>query len=234
MIDIHNHALCGMDDGAKNLQESAAMLRDAAEQGIEAVILTPHCRRGMFAYDIEKMRVEYEALEELAREIGIAIYPGCEYYADSAMVHAFQTGRCHTLADGDYVLTEYGYQTEYSCIRQYTQQVLANGYIPVIAHVERYTCIQKTPKLCAELSEMGAWIQLNADSVLGIDGRRLKHVCKKLLQAEWADMIASDAHGIKERCSHMRQCFAYVAKKYGERYADRLFYRNPQKVIENR
>lgn len=233
LIDIHNHSLCGVDDGAEHMQESLAMLKDAHRQGIEAIVLTPHYRHGMFAYEKKEIEKQYDALRKAAEAMGMGVCLGCEYHVNSEVVHAFQTGRCHSLADGDYVLTEYSYQTEYSYIQQYTQQLLACGYIPVIAHVERYGCIQKKSKLCAELSAMGAWIQVNADSVLGMEGRAMKHVSRKLLKSGLADVIASDAHDIKHRPNRMRQCYEYVAQKYGEKYADTLFYWNPRKIIED-
>ena len=60
MIDIHCHLLYGVDDGAEDRQMSVAMLKDAAKQGISAVILTPHYRQGMFKYPLEEIRVEQE------------------------------------------------------------------------------------------------------------------------------------------------------------------------------
>lgn len=233
MIDIHNHSLFAVDDGAKDMEESVEMLRYAYAQGVEAVILTPHYRHGMFSYPKERIAENYEALSVEAENIGIRLYLGCEYHADSNIVDAFTTGRCATLAGGDYVLTEYSYGTEYSAMLQYTRQLLSCGYIPVIAHVERYACIQKKPKLCGELSDLGAYIQMNADSVLGIDGRQLEHVCRKLLKGGFADMIGSDAHGVHQRQSHLGQCYEYVLKKYGEADADRLFYKNAKRVLEN-
>lgn len=236
LIDLHNHSLCCVDDGAQNLQESVLMLKEAVRQGVEAVVLTPHYRHGMFAYHREEIEKQYQRLVEAAEAEGIEaeLYLGCEYHVNSEVFDAFRTGRCRTLAGGDYVLTEYAYQSEYSAMVQHTRQLLSGGYIPVIAHVERYGCIQKKPVLCEELSDMGAWIQINADSILGLEDRGLKRVCKKILKNGWADIVASDTHGIKERTNHLAQCREYVEQKYGERYADKLFYQNPRKIIENR
>lgn len=230
-IDIHNHSLYGVDDGAKTYEDSVAMLKEAYRQHIEAVVLTPHYRHGMFGYPKERVERHFEKLKEAADTIGIRIYLGCEYHVDSDIVENMGNGRCHTLAGGDYVLTEYSGETEYSKIEKYTRQLLSNGYLPVIAHVERYACFLKKPALCAELSDMGALIQINADSVLGMDGRMAAHFTKKLLKHEWADIVASDTHDMRERANHMEQCFQYVAKKYGESYAKWLFYRNPEKII---
>lgn len=130
-------------------------------------------------------------------------------------------------------MTEYSYDTEYSYIYEQTKKLLSCGYIPVVAHVERYACFLKKPKLCMELSNTGAYIQVNADSILGIDGRAGERFCRKILKNQWVDIVASDAHGEETRACHLGRCMEYVAKKYGEDYAGRIFEENPRKVIED-
>lgn len=233
-IDIHNHTLFGVDDGAKTLEESLKLLSDAKRQGAESVILTPHYRHGMFDYPLKRIQAHFEELTAASADIGIQLHLGCEYHVNRDMIDAFRTGRCLTLAGGDYVLTEYSQVSEYSFIIEQTQHLLSCGYFPVIAHVERYACLLKKPVLCAELSNMGAMIQINADSVLGLDGRAAEKFCKKLLKHEWADVIASDTHDRKERACHMAECQALVTKKYGSEYAHILFAANPKRIINNR
>lgn len=131
------------------------------------------------------------------------------------------------------MLTEYSHDTEYSYICGQTKKLLAYGYIPVVAHVERYACFMKKPKLCLELSNTGAYIQVNADSILGMGGRAEEKLCRKLLKNQWADIVASDAHGTEKRACHLGKCREYVAKKYGEDYAELLFRRNPKKIVED-
>ena len=232
VIDIHNHTLFGVDDGPETIEESIEMLSQAKRQGVDAVIFTPHYRHGMFAYPKDRITDHFEQLQNVAEDFGVMIYLGCEYHVDSYMVEAFQNEKCFPLADGDYVLTEYSHDTEYSYIVQNTQKLIHCGYIPVIAHAERYRCFFSAPKRCGEIQNMGAFIQLNADDVLGKAGWQMAHVCKKVLKNEWADLIASDAHGVTERASHLGECRALILKKYGHEYADRLFYENAKKIIE--
>lgn len=71
MIDIHCHLLYGVDDGAKTIEESVAMLEAAKEQGISAMILTPHYRHGMFAYPKEEIEEHFRILEPYAQKLGI-------------------------------------------------------------------------------------------------------------------------------------------------------------------
>jgi protein-tyrosine phosphatase len=78
---------------------------------------------------------------------------------------------------------------------------------------------------------MGALVQVNADAVLGLEGRGTKKLCRILLKNDLVDLIASDSHGIHERACHMRQCCDYVAKKYGPERAQRLFCETPGQIL---
>lgn len=233
-IDIHNHTLFGVDDGPDDIQESIVMLKEAASQGIRKMILTPHYRHGMFRYSLEDVEQNFTELKTRAEaeHIGITLYLGCEYHVDSDILEHIQGGRVHTLADTDYVLTEYSHSTSYADMKRYTHELIAAGYQPVIAHIERYECIGNKPQLAKELSEMGALIQINADSTLGIDGKYLEKICKKLLKIKVADIVSSDAHGIKDRANHMERCYQYICKKFGESYAVDLFYTKPNTITD--
>lgn len=81
---------------------------------------------------------------------------------------------------------------------------------------------------------MGALIQLNADSVMGRNGFRVKCFCHRLLTEQKVHFIASDAHDIHRRPPLLRDCFLQIHKKYGAEYAARVFYHNAQALIENR
>jgi protein-tyrosine phosphatase len=186
----------------------------------------------MFAYPVEDIAGNFLVLKEKAASLGVNVYLGCEYHVNSEIIDNIGSGRVHTLADTDYVLTEYSYSSEFSYIKEYTARLLSCGYIPVVAHAERYGCFQKKPELAREIKSMGAMIQVNADSVLGIDGGGLKKTCKQLLKKRIADIVASDAHGTDERSTHMLDCYNYICKKFDEGYAEELFYENAQRIID--
>ena len=234
MIDIHNHTLYGVDDGSASLKQSLDMLREAKRQGIDDVILTPHYRYGMFPYDTERVTEHFAILKREAEQAGIDIrlYLGCEYHVNSHFFDYMEEGRTKTLADTNYVLAEYGYSTEYSYICDMTREMGAYGYIPVIAHVERYECFIKKPGLLYELREMGAMIQINANSILGMDGRTAEKTTRKILKHELADIVASDTHDMAERRNMMGACRKLIEEKYSPAYARELFEINPAKVLE--
>ena len=129
MIDIHCHLLCGVDDGAKSLEESQEMLKIAASQNINKIILTPHRRHGMFAYPVEAIDSQYKILKECGQKLGVELYLGTEYHVDSDMINSFKSGRCHTLAGGRYMLTEYSHVSEYTFIKTMTKEsIFINKY----------------------------------------------------------------------------------------------------------
>lgn len=231
MIDIHCHALYGVDDGAKDLEESLAMLRDAKEQGMKALILTPHLRHGMFPYPKERILRHFKTLEPKANALGLTLYLGCEHHISSQALDELQKGVCFSLAEGDWVLAEYSFETPYSEIKASLRELVSCGYIPVIAHAERYHCFQKTPESLRELSDAGAMIQLNADSILGIAGRMEAKTARKLLKVQLAHFVASDAHGAFQRKNRLGECRRFVEAKYKEAYARELFVENPRKII---
>ncbi len=231
LIDMHCHLLFGVDDGPKEIAESIKMLDVASEQGISHMILTPHYRYGRFPYYVETIRENFAKIKPEADARGIQIYLGCEYRVNSYMIEYMESLRTLPLAGSEYVLCEYSKETEASYIEEHTEELLSYGYIPVIAHVERYACSQDIEFL-QELQKSGAMIQVNADAVLGIDGRGVKNLCKKALKNGCVDMIASDSHGSEYRRNHLGDCYQEVSKHYGEAVAQRLFIENPGKILD--
>lgn len=233
MVDIHCHLLYGVDDGAATIEESVKMLQHAKNQGVTAIILTPHYRHGMFAHPNEKIAAHFSELLPLAGQLGIELALGTEYHVNSQIGEALQSGRCRTLAESGYVLSEYSHNSEFTYLYQMTEELLRCGYVPVIAHAERYACLVQEPSRVKELRRLGAWIQLNADAVLGLEGRAPKRFCKRLIAGDCADVIASDSHGANRRVCHLAECRGYLIKKFDAETADRLLLRNPTMIWRN-
>jgi protein-tyrosine phosphatase len=231
MIDIHCHLLYGVDDGAQTFEQSVAMMRAAREQGVEIIILTPHYRHGMFAYPQETIWEHYTSLGPIAKELGMLLALGTEYHMDTNIIESLERGRCRTLGGSRYVLCEFSYSSDFSYLCTMTQELVLHGYIPVIAHAERCGCLVADPVRSNRLRELGAWIQLNADAVLGLEGQAAKRFCKKLLREDYVDVIASDSHGLTKRACHLGKCRQVLSNKFGEEYVGKLFYGNPAKII---
>ena len=137
------------------------------------------------------------------------------------------------MAGSRYVLIEFSMNDLFPTIRNYVYELITHGYQPIIAHVERYFCCQKMEKI-QELKDMGALIQVNAGSVLGEEGWKLKKFCLELMKKDLIDFIASDTHNTSDRKLNLKKCASYVTKKMGKQYAERIFFNNPLNILKNR
>jgi len=232
IIDVHCHILSGVDDGAKTLEESKKMLEMEYAQGVRTIIATPHYRRHMFQYSKEKVEEQYKQLQEVAAKVGdgLKLVLGCEYYAEQDMVERLNNDKCYTIAGTRHVLTEFSSATEYSFMRECIYALISNGYIPIIAHVERYVALKKNQ--IKELVELGALMQLNADSILGKKGHKVKKFCQNMMKEDLLNFVGTDAHGIRERAPRIAKCARYVEKKMGQDYAQKIFINNPAEILK--
>ena len=231
MIDIHCHILYGVDDGSPDYETSCGMIDCLADEGVSAIIATPHYRHQMFLYPVQQIEEAFFHLSAYAAARQITLFPGCEYHVNHDIFSHLENGRVHTLADTDYVLTEYSYTSELARILDYTQELVMRGWRPIIAHAERYEVFQRKPRLAEEVIHQGAQIQVNADSVLGLDGRGIRKCALKLLELGAVDYIASDSHDLDERAPHLEECRSLIRKRFGEESAQILFEKNPRKIL---
>lgn len=234
-IDIHCHILPGVDDGSPDMATSLEMLRIAEKNGITHMILTPHHKPMHHNVSPEHNVAYRKRLREAAKDAGIEVklFSGNEiYYSDETMEELID-GKICSLAGSDYVLVEFHPTNPYKAIQNAVSRVQAAGFIPIIAHVERYSDIVAHPSRVKDLIEMGSFIQVNASSIMGKYGFGISHFTKKLLKEELVHFVASDAHDTGRRAPNLLDCRNYVERKYGEDYGKKLFFTNPANVIRN-
>ncbi len=235
LMDIHTHILPGVDDGAQNMQEALSLCRLAWDSGTRAMILTPHYR-GIYKPSPEILQAAFRNFQQtLKKELPkMNLYLGCEVRFVDDIGQKLESGNIHCMADSRYVLLEFAPTAFRPQIISGIIQCLSVGKVPIIAHAERYNTFRNDPTLVDDVLKMGAYIQLNADSVMGKHGFFVKRFCHKLLKAEKVHFIASDAHDLKYRPPKLIRCYHRICKKYGETYAKRLFWRNPRAITENK
>ncbi|MBR4832377.1 MAG: protein-tyrosine-phosphatase [Butyrivibrio sp.] len=234
-VDIHCHIMPGVDDGSRDIATSLEMLRIAARSGITDVILTPHHKPMHHNVSPEHNRIYTEKLKETAEQYGIRIrlYPGNEIYYSDETQRELEEGKICTLAGSDYVLVEFHPTNPYRAISNAIYQVQGAGFIPIIAHVERYSDIVSHPAYVEELIDKGCYIQINAAAVMGDYGFGIKRFVKKLLKNRQVHFVATDAHDTARRAPRLAECRAYIERKFDKDYAERIFHDNPMSVIRN-
>lgn len=218
MIDLHCHILPGVDDGAKDMEDSMKMARTAVEEGITHILATPHYKNGH--WDNEKrdiLPLVEEVQDELdARGIPLTIFPGQEVRINGELMEDIELDRIQFIDENNqYVLIEFPTPS----IPAYTESLFfemqRSGVIPVIVHPERNHAVLKDPNILLPFIEKGALAQLTAASYTGGFGKEIQQVSTKLIEADLVHFIASDAHNVKSRSFHMRAAFDKLEKEYG-------------------
>ncbi len=223
MIDIHSHILPNVDDGSDGMETSLAMLREAAGLGVSDIFLTPHYMR--FRNYLSPSSINREifsrVLEEVKREkLPIKLHLGNEIYYSVDMLDAIRKGVVLPLGDSDKILIEFSLLEEEDDIGEAIANVISLGYVPVIAHLERYPYVSKT-KDYEIMKRMGALIQVNARSIVRHSDFAAHNKAMKLLKAGLVDFVASDQH--RPGHNHMKEAYIFVSRKYGKQIAEKLF-----------
>lgn len=233
--DIHTHILPGVDDGADSMQEACRLVRMAWENGTKVLFLTPHYRGDYGNYSPDRLQEVFSQLQELvAREMpDMRLLLGTEIRFDSDVPEKLQQGEILSMNGSRFVLLEFSQQTLRSQIILGVSELLRYGYTPVIAHTERYDAFRIYPNLADEVRKLGAYIQINADSVMGACGFSVKRFVHRLLKGRRVDFVATDAHDSKNRPPLLRKCFLRVSRRYGQDYAAQVFSENAWELIEN-
>lgn len=232
-IDIHSHFLPGIDDGAKKIENSMKMLHIAHESGTKMIILTPHNKPMHHNASPDTIRELAKKMQmDISKEgIDITLYTGNEIYYRSDILELLETGKVCTMADTSYILTEFNPMDDYDYIRKAVYKITSGGYQPILAHVERYINVCAEVIRVEELIKMGAYIQVNAGSIMGQYGFRTKNFTRRLLNQRLVHFVASDAHDEDSRGPQLKKCADYICKRYGEEYAATLLYENPSRMI---
>ena len=233
LYDIHCHILPGVDDGARNMEESLWMLNKEYQEGVRHVILTPHFRYDMFEPHMNIVTRQFMQLRRAAMNIGdegMRLYLGCELHSSMDMVECLKKGRRLTLAGSRYVLVEFSNGDEKNYIEERVRSLLMNGFIPIIAHVERYKATRNDIGFLTELKDMGAHIQVNADTISGQDGFGAKTFARKVMKHGLLDFVGSDGHRKTERIPEIGKCVAKMEKTMGSEYVKKIFIKNLRKI----
>lgn len=230
IYDIHCHIIPGVDDGSKNLEMSRWMLQKEYDEGVRHIIATPHFRYDMFEASLNAVKKQFLRVKAAAEEIGIELYLGCELHASMDMAACLKSGERLTMAGSRYVLTEFSTIDQKSYIRDRCQELIRWGYYPIIAHVERYRAVKGDLDFVDELRSMGAYIQVNTDSITGKDGFTIKRFCKKLIKEDLLDFVGTDGHDKSKRVPEISRCCNQIEKVMGSGYAKKIFIDNPKKI----
>lgn len=237
ITDIHSHILFRVDDGSSSKEMSLEILKKEYEQGVTNVVLTPHYDISGCMPSISRIKQHFEELTTAAKETlpQMKLYLGNEILACNDMVEMLDDGKLFSIAGSPYVLVEFYPASTYEDIEKSLRDLLNGGYIPIVAHCERYNCLRKKFKVIdrdkiKHLCEMGAYMQVNVTTVFRDD----KKFVKKMIENDLLHFVASDAHSLGRRGVYWQECIKHLEKNYSDNYIKWLLVDNPTKVLEGK
>ena len=232
LCDIHSHILPGLDDGAEDMRESVEAVKAAYRQGVHTIIATPHYYPERYEPEADTIRETCRMVMRKCQRAGmeIQILPGQECYYYSGLADRLDQGVTLTLAGSRYVLVEFSPDCVYSQLLQGLTELQSRGYLPILAHFERYSCLEVSEHL-AELKNRGILLQMNFDTVLYKSHRIWKTRWQKLLQDGTVDLLASDCHGTHFRPFRIQESMQWLTKHVDDEILERMLAIHTEKII---
>lgn len=197
-VDIHSHLLPGIDDGAATMDDTIAMLWKFQELGYQKLIMTPHVMTGVYNNTPEIIRTKLEEVKKAASEVGIQLTLECsaEYFLDDIFLENVANGNVIPFND-NHLLFECSFRSESQILTNAIFTMRSNGYQPIIAHFERYLYYHDRPEFAQYLRDLGVYIQVNINSVLGHYGPEVKKQALRLIKDNCVDFVGTDCHRIE-------------------------------------
>lgn len=214
VIDFHSHILPAMDDGSKDIDMSVEMLKRSKEQGITAIVATPHfyADSNTIAHFLEKRERALKQLENHFEFSAVKIVSGAEVCFFSGIGHADGMEKL-CIGSTNLMLLEMPFRAWSEKDLYEIERLLNNGITPVIAHLERFYAFQKDKELIPALMDFPVLIQLNAECLL--DWKRRRQAVK-LFKSGQAHLLGSDCHNLTSRPQNLLEGRHVLEKKIGQ------------------
>ena len=201
--------------------------------GVNNLILTPHyCKRRDYYVSYDDIEAVYTELcrrcTEENMQVKLHLGTELEYSQDGSKY--IKENRIHTLANSKYILVEFAPYADSKTIIKAVREISHMGYVPIIAHIERYNSLwgdYETPLL---IKEIGAMIQINIRSLAFRSGR-IRKFLKYLVSDGLADFAAGDVHSDPLTVKEMNKFCKFVIKHNSQKYLDEIMSINAEKTI---
>jgi protein-tyrosine phosphatase len=239
MIDIHAHILPGVDDGAKNWEQSLEMARLAVEDGITLMVATPHLyqERSVGSSQLNTREIILQHVAQLkdklyAEKIPLEILPGCDFPLSFESLKFFDDGQALTINDAKrYLLLELPDTALPPATEEICFYLQSKGITPIITHPERHMIFQEMPYKLKRLIDLGCLVQMTGNSLTGWFGRGVKQISRQFVKLGYIHLLATDTHDPKRRPPVLSQAVTELSRLIGERRAQAMVNDIPQKII---
>jgi len=235
MIDFHSHIIPEIDDGSRSIEETMLLIKEAKRAGFKKIIATSHYMEYRFEFNETSRKKLLDIIKSESNDLGINIefYLGSEVYVSYDMVELLEESKASTINDTNYVLLELPMECEMPNLKNIIYNLLGHGYVPIIAHPERYDYVKENPNWLIEYIELGVMFQANYGSLIGIYGKQAQITVKKLLKNNMIHFLGSDVHRARTIYAKMPEILAELEKTIDIDTIEQLTTINPSLVLEN-
>nr|WP_136250273.1 CpsB/CapC family capsule biosynthesis tyrosine phosphatase [Ningiella ruwaisensis] len=238
MIDLHSHILPAIDDGARHLDDTLLLAKQAVEQGVTHMVCTPHVHVGRFDNSREIIANAFnDTLECLqAQNVNLKLSYASEVRTCIEITQWHQSGALCYLGqwkDKKALLLEMPHSHVPTGIERLIHWLLQQNVQPIIPHPERNRDILAQPDKALWLKRMGVVFQATAGAFTGTFGEQVEHLAWQMLEENLIAYVASDMHNLNKRPNEMAQAYKIIAEKHSEHRATDLFVTTPLHITRD-
>lgn len=236
MIDFHSHIIPNIDDGSTSMKDTINMINEARQAGFTEIISTSHYIQKYYDLDCFEREKILDIIKKKVsekKEINIKLYLGSEIYFTPEIIELVKNKKASTINNTRYLLFELPMNTKPLFVKEMVYELMQNGYIPIIAHPERYSYVQENIRYIEELAGMGVLFQSNYGSIIGMYGNSAKKTLKKLLKNNLISFLGSDVHGTGQIYPKIPKALKKLRKILSIEELEKLTTLNAQKVLKD-
>jgi len=199
-VDIHNHILPGIDDGAQTLDDSLNILKGFRDLGIRNFVATPHIMQNYYPNTPATIGKSLNLLQAGLLKNNwkdISIEAAAEHMIDANFDSLLEKKEVMPLRK-NYLLVEMSYLQPPLNFEEAIEKTKSHGYAPILAHPERYGFLHPQIRKYFKYKEKGMLFQMNLLSLGNYYGNAVPKMVHKLLEEGLIDFAASDLHNITQ------------------------------------
>ncbi len=233
-FDMHHHLLYGLDDGPMKRIGMEKMIDAAAADHIGTIIATPHVSPGINPFDFQAYNHAIECANEYCADKGypVKIYGGSEILYTDAALRFLQDKKIPTMNKTKFVLVEWKNAETINRVTEGVRELRNEGYIPIIAHVERLKCFRHRIDRLTELKEtFDMRIQVDCEAIVAKQSIFYKTYIDHIFDAGLPDYVATDAYNLSSRRACMSETYRVLCQNYGKKYATQLVLGNQRELL---
>ena len=236
MLDLHCHLLPGVDDGAQTLDQAIALARAAVADGIRLAVLTPHYHPQRYPISMKTRQWAFSEFQArlAAENVPLELRLAGEVRISPELPAQIAAGEVPFLGEADgyrILLLEFPHALIPPGSENLAAALLRQRIRPLIAHPERNGAVRGRPERLRPFVDLGCWLQITGDSLVGRFGADAEATAWACLDAGWHALLASDGHDLDSRPPSLAAGRDAVRRRYGDTLAEELVSQRPARIL---